>query len=235
MAGSGTTPRLEPGPRRRLGDDGLAVTAIVCMVFVGILAVFLLGIIPLGQATDESARAATAADAAALAAAGGIRDAVLEELENVQLAALIDPLGAGFDFPCAAGSGAAQDLAGRNGADLDELACPPGTGRVQVSVSLRDAGVGDAGPAKAKAAATVRLPLDDCEPPRRPPTTTTTAPPLPPSPPTTTAGSGLPAGTVLTMACGGFDVVFVVGATGAVTLLHPEALAQLLVPRLEPL
>ena len=66
------------------GERGQVVTAIVVMVFAAILAVVVLGLIPLGQATDESSQASNAADAAALGAANVVRDDLLRRVSRLR-------------------------------------------------------------------------------------------------------------------------------------------------------
>ncbi len=106
------------------GDDGLVTSSVVVVVIVGVIALVLVGTLPLLSGTEQSGRTQTSADAAALAGAQSIRERALEELALVTAGVLTGSggLSGSWTFGGAVGpaSGytAAAQYAQRNGAEL---------------------------------------------------------------------------------------------------------------------
>jgi hypothetical protein len=138
------------------------ITAIVLLAFVASLFVFVVGVVPLGRATDERGRAENAADAAALAGATAVHE---------RLGRFADHDRRAFGGPDEAldwavpglGQHEAEDFAERNGARLTSYRYNPLADRVEVAVELVDAGVGDAGPANATASAAIGSTIRPCD------------------------------------------------------------------------
>lgn len=211
------------------GEDGQVVTALVVMVSGIILAIVVAGLIPLGQATDESSQASNAADAAALGGATAVRDVLLAEVARLRF----DDLDAlGRSWPCSMGRDGAEDFAARNAAVVTRYCYFPLEDRIEVDVQLRSTGLPGNGPARARAVASVGLRLSTCR--RRddpsPPTTTTATVADPAAPPTAPPPPAYPPGTELR--CRGAVLRFVVAPDGRVQLVPPGRLADVLVPRL---
>lgn len=135
---------------RRHGEHGQAVTAVVILVFALIVGVSFLGVIPLGQATDESGQAGNAADASALAGATAIRERLLDELTNLRFD---DRSGLFGTLTCGLGRGGAEDYAARNGAAVTSYCYYPAQDRVEVTVRMLDSAVGKGRTATAGSAA----------------------------------------------------------------------------------
>lgn len=217
------------------GDDGQVVTALVVLAFAMILAVVVVGLAPLGQATDESSQAANAADAAALAGANEVRDLLLADVGQLRFEDL-DVFLRGSTGCSATGRAAAEDYAQRNGAAVTSYCYRPIRDRIEVEVRMRATGLPSGGPARGDAVAALGMNFAGCTRHDDPvPTTTTTtattlvdaAPILPPLPPL----PELPLGT--TLRCGPLRLRFdVVPVTGELQLVPPERLAQVLTPRL---
>src|SRR3954452_10688618 len=70
------------------GDAGLATTAVLVVTAVAVVAVLMLFVIPLISGTEQSSRAQTGADAAALAGAVSVRERARDELASVHLSDL---------------------------------------------------------------------------------------------------------------------------------------------------
>jgi hypothetical protein len=229
---------VEDGVRRRstrgVAQGGQAVTAVVVMAFGIILAVAVGGLIPLGQATDESSQANNAADAAALGGAHAIRGVLLDRLVSLPFGDL-DSLGSGD--VCSMGRGAAEEYAARNRATLSRYCYYAPEDRIEVEVQMRWTGLDGVAPAKARAVASVGLSFASCK--RRddplPPMTTTTAgtstvTALPITAPPVTMPR-LPLATELR--CRGAVLRFEVDPDdGRAVLVAPRSLAALLTPRL---
>ena len=64
------------------GDDGVAATAIILTVVVGVLALLFVYVIPLLAGTDKAGQTQTAADSAALAGAVRARDRAVDEIDE---------------------------------------------------------------------------------------------------------------------------------------------------------
>jgi hypothetical protein len=196
-------------------EDGAAASALlVAAVLVG-FAIFVYMAIPLGSAVDAKARNRTAADAAALAGAEGVREDLLAGLGD-----------AGFprswsDLPGAAGLGrsAAEEYARYNDATLLTYWFDPTDGTAHVEVEGQEV---DGQLSHSTAVAQVDLPHCDPLDPPDPPTPPTPDPapgqggkpddkgpgnPLPSEPPP-------PAPPVdLSVHCDGFDLTFQVRYT----------------------
>ncbi len=215
------------------GDDGQVVTALVVLAFGIILSLVVLGLVPLGQASDESSQAANAADAAALAGATEIRKRLLVEVGRLVFEEL-DGFLSGSNACSAVGRSAAEDYAARNGASVTSYCYRPARDRIEVDVKMKNTGLGASGPARGHAVASLGLNFTDCTRTDDPvPTTTTTpttlldpvptVPTLPPLPP-------LPLGTSLR--CGPLQLRFNVLPDGRLKLVPAGRLGELLIPRL---
>lgn len=217
-------------PRR--SQEGQAVTAVVILAFGIIAAVFVMGVIPLGQATDEASQAENAADAAVLAGATAIRDRLLDELTNLRFDTRSGLLGG---LTCGLGRGAAEDYAARNEAAVTSYCYYPARDRVEVSVRMLASSVGQGRTATAAAAASLGLTPTTCSfdddplpPPPSPPPPPPGLPPLPP-----VAGPLYPLGTSLR--CGSVSLRFDIDpSVGLLQLRSPGLLEGLLEPRLIP-
>jgi Putative Flp pilus-assembly TadE/G-like len=120
-------------------EDGQVPIAIVVVVFLGLVMAIFRFALPLGQAADQKQTSQGAADAAALAAAGQIRDAVpggiADGLTRVHAPAdllnIFDFLGGGV------GREQAIEYAGANGADVTAYQYDRFSDRIDVSVRGR--------------------------------------------------------------------------------------------------
>ena len=129
-----TLPRVRAS---RNEEDGQVVTALIVLVFGLILLVTVIGLVPLGQATDEASQASNAADAAALGAAKMIRDTLLDELLHASLRYEdLDRDGLGRGPGCSMGRSGADDYAGRNAARVVSYCYDRRDSRVEVDVQL---------------------------------------------------------------------------------------------------
>ncbi|WP_159066846.1 hypothetical protein [Cellulomonas timonensis] len=116
------------------GEDGLATSAVLVVVAVGVVALLFLAVLPLLQGTDQAGRTQTAADAAALAGAEEVRKVALDHVGDVVLGAttygsLLGP---------ARGHTQASDYATRNGGELVGYAQDPWRDEVEVRTWLRE-------------------------------------------------------------------------------------------------
>ncbi|KQS99608.1 hypothetical protein ASG23_09590 [Cellulomonas sp. Leaf395] len=125
------------------GDDGLAATAIILTVVVGVLALLFVYVIPLLAATDKVGQTQTAADAAALAGAVGARDRAVDEIDDavwdLRIAALFGTRETWrFSGAAAGGSGrlGAEQYAARNDASVESYHHDAARDRVAVDVRL---------------------------------------------------------------------------------------------------
>lgn len=131
------TRRLAQSMRSRVrgrGDDGLATSAVLVVVSVGVVALLFVAVLPLLQGTEQAGRTQTSADAAALAGAQEVRRVALDHVGDVVLGlttygALLGP---------ARGHTQAADYAGRNGAELAGYAQDPWRDEVEVRTRLRE-------------------------------------------------------------------------------------------------
>lgn len=132
-------------------------TALVMIVMLGLLAVAFLGVFLLSRGVDERSKAQSAADAAALAGAGVLDDAIPELLGLVHgktdLASLIG---------CGLGEADARHYADANDAAVTSYCFDAGSDRISVEVRMQDPVSGDVGPAEAGAVAETGLRLGSC-------------------------------------------------------------------------
>ncbi|KAE8762973.1 hypothetical protein [Georgenia thermotolerans] len=137
--------------RRRLGgrvaDRGAATAGLILLGAFGALALVFLAVLPLLSGTEQSARAQTAADAAALGGAEHLRDHLLRGVVSLRPGdSLLDLL------PGTTGDAtAAATMAGRNGATLREY--DRSGRRVEVRVRLNEPGAAGTSPVEARAVA----------------------------------------------------------------------------------
>jgi hypothetical protein len=172
-------------------------------VLVG-FAIFVYLAIPLGSAVDAKAQDRTAADAAALAGAEGVREDLLAGLGDDGLP------GSWTDLPGAAGLGRsdAEQYARYNGSTLVSYFFDPTDGTAHVEVEGHEV---DGQLSRSTAVAQVDLPscdpLDPPEPPA-PAGTTEPDPGDPEEPPAPTEPPPPPPPVDVSVSCDGFDLVF---------------------------
>lgn len=205
-------------------ESGQLPTALILLVFFGMLIVIFGVILPIGEATDQKAGSQAAADAAALAAAkqigedlpGAIADAVDAARTQDDLLDLLAGFAGGF------GRESAVDFADRNGSNVTAYNYSRFADEIDVSVQeRRTAETGDRAVSRAKAALGLRLGpcnlIDDpvvTPSPTPPPTGGGPLPPPPPPPPPVDIG--------VTLQCGDLELHFILdGATGRPTLDTP--------------
>jgi hypothetical protein len=186
-------------------EEGAAASALlVAAVLVG-LAIFTYMAIPFGAAVDAKAQDRTAADAAALAGAEGVREDLLAGLGS-----------AGFpsswtDLPGAAGLGRAEaeSYARYNGSTLVSYFFDPTDGTAHAEVEGHPV---DGEPSRSDAVAQVDLPhcdpLDPPDPPLPSETPDPEKPKDPDKPPAPTEPPPPPPPVDVTVGCDGFDLVF---------------------------
>ncbi|GAA1633649.1 hypothetical protein [Georgenia ruanii] len=144
--------------RRRLGgrvaDRGAATAGLILLGAFGALALVFLAVLPLLSGTEQSSRAQTAADAAALGGAEHLRDHLLRGVVSLRPGdSLLDLL------PGTTGDAtAAATMAGRNGASLREY--DRSGRRVEVRVRLNEPGAAGTSPVEARAVAQLGNGLD---------------------------------------------------------------------------
>jgi len=189
-------------PSRARDERGAAATALLVTALLIGFAAFIYLAVPFGTAVDAKAQNRTAADAAALAGAEGVREDLLASIGSDGVP------GSWTDLPGAAGLGqpAAAEYAALNDARLVEYWFDPSDGTAHATVEGR--GV-DGEVSRSSAVAQVDLPscesLEPPEPPEDPeagdgddgedpPATASPAPPPPP--------------VDVSVSCGGFDLVF---------------------------
>lgn len=193
-------------------EEGAAASALlVTAVLVG-FAIFVYMAIPLGSAVDAKARNRTAADAAALAGAEGVREDLLASIGSDGVP------GSWSDLPGAAGLGrhAAERYAAYNDARLVAYHFDPYDGTAHVEVEGQEV---DGQLSRSRAVAQVDLPQCEAMDPPAPPTPPAEddvdgpgdgkpaddEPPAPPPPPADPVD--------VSVDCGGFDLVFQVRHT----------------------
>lgn len=212
------------GARRR-DERGQVTTALVIVVSVALISVAIWGVLLLGRGVDEKSQAQSAADAAALAGAGSLADAL-----PTMLGLLDGKGGLGSLAGCGLGQDRASTYAQKNEARLTSYCFDLGSGRVEASVEMNERVSDDVGPARAEAVATTGLDLSACswqddDPPEPTPTPTPTSEPSPsddPEPseePTPEPPPDL--GT--TLSCGAITAHFVInGTTGLLSFVDVE-------------
>ncbi len=120
------------GRTRPRGDDGQAVGALILLVAFLLLALVTYVVFPLGAASNDRARARTAADAAALAGAEEIRTTWLNT--SVLPGLLQFPLEPLPPVTPASGMASAQGYAAKNGSSIRRYNVNPSAGQVEVEV-----------------------------------------------------------------------------------------------------
>lgn len=187
-------------PSFRTHDErGAAASALLVTALLVGFAAFVYLAIPFGTAVDAKAQNRTAADAAALAGAEGVREDLLATIGSDGVP------GSWTDLPGAAGLGysAAAEYAALNDAELVEYWFDPSDGTAHVTVEGR--GV-DGEPSRSSAVAQVDLPsCEALEPPE--------APSPPGGPPGEPSPTEPPAPVDVSVSCNGFDLVFQVRVT----------------------
>jgi len=144
--------------RRSVDERGQVTTALVMVVILGLTAVATLGVFALARGVDDRSRAQTAADAAALAGAGVLGDALPEILglldaKDGDLASYVG---------CDLGRADAEEYAAANDATLTAYCFDLASGEVTVEVRMQDPVSDDTGPAEAGAVASTGLDLGSC-------------------------------------------------------------------------
>jgi hypothetical protein len=141
--------------QRFSGDRGQVATAVMMIVSIAVVAVVVLGVLRLGGAVDARGQSQTAADAAALAGAGAVRDELVGILTGLPSKhAFFNALG------CGLGHSDASSFAARNDARVVRYCYHPAADEIRVTVENRRAG--EAGPARSCATAALGLPLGAC-------------------------------------------------------------------------
>ncbi|MGN6574308.1 MAG: hypothetical protein ACTHKG_01340 [Nocardioides sp.] len=195
-------------------EEGAAASALlIAAVLIG-FAIFVYMAIPLGTAVDAKARNRTAADAAALAGAEGVREDLLAGLGDAGLPS------SWHDLPGVAGMGrsAAEEYARYNDATLLSYYFDPYDGTAHVEVEGQDV---DGQLSHSSAVAQVDLPHCDALDPPDPPTPTATPDPEPdpddkdkgPADPLPSEPPPPPPPVDLSVHCDGFDLTFQVRYT----------------------
>lgn len=193
-------------------ERGAAASALLVTALLIGFAAFVYLAVPFGTAVDAKAQNRTAADAAALAGAEGVREDLLATIGSDGVP------GSWTDLPGAAGLGqpAAAEYAALNDARLVEYWFDPSTGTAHATVEGR--GV-DGEPSRSSAVAQVDLPSCEALEPPAPPEPArdpedvddplTPESPAPPPPPVD-----------VSVSCNGFDLVFQVRWTDAGPEVH---------------
>ncbi len=205
-------------PSRTRDERGAAASALLVTALLVGFAAFVYLAVPFGTATDAKAQNRTAADAAALAGAEGVREDLLASIGSDGVP------GSWTDLPGAAGLGqaAAAEYAELNDARLVEYWFDPVDGTAHATVEGRGF---DGEPSRSSAVAQVDLPscdaLEPPEPPEEPadedeegagdPDGGPAVPesPAPPPPPVD-----------VSVSCNGFDLVFQVRWTDTGPEVH---------------
>lgn len=213
---------------------------VVCAL-LGLVALLLLVLVPTSAATDQRSRAQTAADAAALAGAGGVLDDLEERLGDPLpgLLSLEDPRSAFddafyslFAASSALGSSDADRLAAANGAHVTSYRYDWLADRVQVRVQM-DAQLEGGARSQAEASAQLGMRFGQCRfadlpTPVPTPTPTPTSSPAPtdaPTDPPVPADPPEPPGPVdLDLDCDGHDLRFSLDGGGRLRLTPPGQL-----------
>lgn len=145
--------------RMRLDDSGQGMLPLMVLVSFSILIITFYLLVPWGSATTEKSQAQTAADAAALAAVQGNRDA-WDRLSTTPGLLLHLTTAAQAQGIRAIGCADATDYAGRNEASVAR--CYPGArgGRSRVTVDVRLDQTGDPSTRRAEATATADMDID---------------------------------------------------------------------------
>ena len=205
--------RIHPRDEEGAAASGLLVAALL----VGV-AVFTYLAIPFGTAVDAKAQNRTAADAAALAGAEGVRDDLLASIGSDGVP------GSWTDLAGAAGLGrsAAEQYASYNGATLVSYWFDPTDGTAHVEVEGHSV---EGRPSRSSAVAQVDLPTCEALEPPEP-----SEPPADdPEGPAESVPTEPPAPVDVSVSCGDFDLTFQVRYTedgGAEVHFPPGQLQQ---------
>lgn len=148
--------------RRAGGDRGAAAAGLIVTAFLVTLGAAVVVVLPLMSASDQGTRTSTAAQAAALAGAGDLRDDVLAGTPSAVAGGItwVSLLGASH------GSGAAASLAADNDSTLIDYAFSRSTGIVKATTRLDEAAPGvdgaGTGHATSEASAALGVALGSC-------------------------------------------------------------------------
>lgn len=196
-------------------ERGAAASALLVTALLIGFAAFVYLAVPFGTAVDAKAQNRTAADAAALAGAEGVREDLLATIGSDGVP------GSWTDLPGAAGLGqpAAAEYAALNDARLVEYWFDPSNGTAHATVEGR--GV-DGEPSRSSAVAQVDLPsCEALEPPEPPePSGPAADPEDAEDPPATESPAPPPPPVDVSVSCNGFDLVFQVRWTEAGPEVH---------------
>ncbi|MEO9322612.1 pilus assembly protein TadG-related protein [Nocardioides sp. C4-1] len=191
-------------------ERGQVATALVVCCVLGLVAVAVWGVALLARGADQKTQAQSAADAAALAGAGVLSDA-LPQL----LALLADKDGLSGTAGCALGEDRARDYAARNDAELIDYCFDLGSGRVSVTVRMLEPVNDELDGAVADATASIGLDLADCDWQDDDPPEPEAEPVEPPSGgPTPDAEPAPPPTLGTTLSCGAFSAEFEIDGDG---------------------
>lgn len=200
-------------PSRTHDERGAAATALLVTALLIGFAAFVYLAVPFGTAVDAKAQNRTAADAAALAGAEGVREDLLASIGSDGVP------GSWTDLPGAAGLGqpAAAEYAALNGGRLVEYWFDPVDGTAHATVEGRGY---DGEPSRSSAVAQVDLPscgaLEPPQPPEEPAEGDGNAGGEPP----VTASPAPPSPVEVSVSCNGFDLVFQVRWTDTGPEVH---------------
>lgn len=189
--------------RRPRGDDGQVVGALVLLVAFLLLALVTYVVFPLGAASNDRARARTAADAAALAGADQQRRAWLGPLGPVQPGVLSYTVPIVF---AETGAADATVYADKNGSTVTRYSPSLSNGRVEVEVRAKHTTNEEERVRRATSAATAEMDIDflSCS-------WDTPPPPVP-------VYEGGPPTFQSTLRCGGWSATYELANDGAVYL-----------------
>ncbi|WP_194288996.1 MULTISPECIES: pilus assembly protein TadG-related protein [unclassified Nocardioides] len=214
--------------RPRRDEAGQITTGLVIVVIVALVAVAISGVALLSRGVDEKSQAQSAADAAALAGAGALRE-LLPQL----LAMMTSRDDLGGTAGCGFGQDRASTYAQKNDATLTDYCFDLARGEVRASVQMNEAVSDEVDAAVADAVASTGLDLSGCswndEDPPEPtptPTPTPTAGPTggPSDGPTEDPGPPPPPPDIgTTFSCGPLTARFVIdGETGRLSFVDFE-------------
>lgn len=233
------------GTLRRPGDDGQVATGLVVCALLGLATLLVLVLVPTSAATDQRSRAQNAADAAALAGAGGVLDGLEARLGDPLPGRLTsDEPSSAFDHAfyalftgtSASGGTDADRLAAANGARVTSYRYDWWADRIEVQVQMngRLEG-GEQSQAAASAAIGSRFGRCRFTLPTPPMVPTPTATPSP-DPSATATVTPTPGPVDLDLDCDGHGLHFMLDGGGRLRLTPPGQLRSWnrLGPRLVP-
>ncbi len=213
---------IEVSSRRR-DERGQVTTGIVVVMVVFFVAFAMWGIAALGHGVDEKSKAQSAADAAALAGAGALADAL-----PTILGLLHSKDGLGGLAGCGLGQPEAATYAAKNGASLTSYCFDLAHNRVEADIRMNRDVSEDIGPASADAVASTGFDLGSCtwqdDPPPSPSPTPTASPDHEPSgPPPSPTPPPPPPDVGTTLTCGPVVAHFVIGGeSGLLSLVDVD-------------